>query len=172
MTKETKDAICGQGMCPYVPCNKFPKCIHVNCSGIVLDKETDLITMDDTKVTDVSPFARAKEYLKLYAWDCERVDDDSQTEYTIKAIDLHHAEEALWIMQKDYDDAIVKISEERFKNDIAFMERTGNPRCSICKALYKQTGEYEWESTCEHSKGLKLGFLGKQTNGGRHSSHN
>lgn len=21
-------AICGDGMCPYIPCKKFPKCLH------------------------------------------------------------------------------------------------------------------------------------------------
>ena len=23
------NAICGDGMCPYVPCNDFPKCNHL-----------------------------------------------------------------------------------------------------------------------------------------------
>ena len=27
MTKQT-GAICGDGMCPYVPCLKFPECNH------------------------------------------------------------------------------------------------------------------------------------------------
>lgn len=26
--KKTKDAICGDGMCSYVPCSRFPKCNH------------------------------------------------------------------------------------------------------------------------------------------------
>lgn len=31
MTDETKEIgfICGDGMCPYVPCDKYPKCDHI-----------------------------------------------------------------------------------------------------------------------------------------------
>ena len=25
----TKDAICGDGMCPYIPCKDYPKCNHI-----------------------------------------------------------------------------------------------------------------------------------------------
>jgi len=27
---ETNDVICGDGMCPFVPCSKFPNCVHVH----------------------------------------------------------------------------------------------------------------------------------------------
>jgi hypothetical protein len=30
---ESSGAICGDGMCPYVPCSKFPKCTHLKKAG-------------------------------------------------------------------------------------------------------------------------------------------
>ena len=30
MKDKQSGAICGDGMCPYIPCEKFPECNHVN----------------------------------------------------------------------------------------------------------------------------------------------
>lgn len=29
MTEKTKDVICGDGMCPYIPCKDYPNCKHI-----------------------------------------------------------------------------------------------------------------------------------------------
>ena len=36
------DVICGNGLCPYVPCKDFPKCNHVKEALKELKKEKEI----------------------------------------------------------------------------------------------------------------------------------
>ena len=33
------DVVCGDGLCPFVPCKDCPNCVHVD--GVIVDKDAE-----------------------------------------------------------------------------------------------------------------------------------
>ena len=42
------------------------------------------------------------------------------------------------------------------KRDVEYMQKTGIPRCPVCKKDFERIDKYSWKPACGHCKGLIL----------------